>query len=74
MTQKRIMRFFERAAKCRAEIGIAFLAVVTLMVSATAVIAQTGGGATLVGTVKDNILRFVDGKPLVNVVDKQKGY
>jgi phosphoglycerate dehydrogenase-like enzyme len=26
------------------------------------------------GTVKDNIKRFVDGKPLINVVDKQKGY
>jgi len=28
----------------------------------------------MAGTVKENILRFVDGKPLVNVVDKQKGY
>ena len=28
----------------------------------------------MVGTVKENIERFVDGKPLVNVVDKQKGY
>jgi hypothetical protein len=27
-----------------------------------------------VGTIKDNIQRFVDGRPLVNVVDKQKGY
>ncbi|MBZ5591528.1 MAG: D-2-hydroxyacid dehydrogenase [Acidobacteriia bacterium] len=26
------------------------------------------------GTVKENIQRFVDGKPLINVVDKQKGY
>jgi phosphoglycerate dehydrogenase-like enzyme len=26
------------------------------------------------GTVKENIKRFVDGKPLINVVDKQKGY
>jgi len=26
------------------------------------------------GTVKENIKRFVDGKPLLNVVDKQKGY
>jgi phosphoglycerate dehydrogenase-like enzyme len=24
--------------------------------------------------VKDNIVRFVEGKPLINVVDKQKGY
>ena len=28
----------------------------------------------MVGTVKENIKRFVDGRPLVNVVDKQKGY
>lgn len=28
----------------------------------------------MVGTVKENIRRFVDGKPLVNIVDKQKGY
>lgn len=28
----------------------------------------------MVGIVKENILRFVEGKPLVNVVDKQKGY
>jgi phosphoglycerate dehydrogenase-like enzyme len=30
--------------------------------------------ARMVGTVKENLIRFVDGKPLVNVVDKQKGY
>jgi len=28
----------------------------------------------MVGTIKLNIQRFVDGKPLINVVDKQKGY
>ena len=28
----------------------------------------------MVGTIKENIKRFVDGKPLINVVDKQKGY
>jgi phosphoglycerate dehydrogenase-like enzyme len=28
----------------------------------------------MVGTIKENIKRFVDGRPLVNVVDKQKGY
>ncbi|UCF38819.1 MAG: D-2-hydroxyacid dehydrogenase [Acidobacteriota bacterium] len=28
----------------------------------------------MVATIKQNILRFVEGKPLVNVVDKQKGY
>src|SRR5262249_38861342 len=30
--------------------------------------------ARMTGTVKENIRRFVDGKPLINVVDKQKGY
>jgi phosphoglycerate dehydrogenase-like enzyme len=30
--------------------------------------------ARMVGTIKENIRRFVDGKPLLNVVDKQKGY
>lgn len=30
--------------------------------------------ARMVGTVKENLERFVEGKPLVNVVDKQKGY
>ena len=30
--------------------------------------------ARMVGTIKENIQRFVDGRPLVNVVDKQKGY
>lgn len=28
----------------------------------------------MVATIKENLQRFVDGKPLVNVVDKQKGY
>lgn len=30
--------------------------------------------ARMVGTVKENIRRFVEGKPLINVVDKRKGY
>jgi phosphoglycerate dehydrogenase-like enzyme len=30
--------------------------------------------ARMVGTIKENIRRFADGKPLLNVVDKQKGY
>ena len=30
--------------------------------------------ARMVNTIKENIRRFVEGKPLVNVVDKQKGY
>jgi len=28
----------------------------------------------MVSTIKENIRRFVEGKPLINVVDKQKGY
>jgi D-2-hydroxyacid dehydrogenase (NADP+) len=31
-------------------------------------------GARMIGTIKENIRRFVEGKPLINVVDKQKGY
>ena len=30
--------------------------------------------ARMIGTIKENIVRFVDGKPMLNVVDKQKGY
>jgi phosphoglycerate dehydrogenase-like enzyme len=30
--------------------------------------------ARMVGTIKENIARFCDGRPLINVVDKQKGY
>jgi len=28
----------------------------------------------MIGTIKENIRRFVEGKPLINVVDRQKGY
>lgn len=28
----------------------------------------------MVGTIKTNLRRFIDGKPLINVVDKEKGY
>ena len=28
----------------------------------------------MTGTIKENVRRFVAGKPLINVVDKQKGY
>jgi phosphoglycerate dehydrogenase-like enzyme len=28
----------------------------------------------MIGTIKENLLRFVTGKPLINVVNKQKGY
>jgi D-2-hydroxyacid dehydrogenase (NADP+) len=30
--------------------------------------------ARMVGTIKENLQRFVEGKPMINVVDKQKGY
>jgi phosphoglycerate dehydrogenase-like enzyme len=30
--------------------------------------------ARMVNTIKDNIQRFADGKPLINIVDKQKGW
>jgi phosphoglycerate dehydrogenase-like enzyme len=30
--------------------------------------------ARMVGTIKENIRRFVEGQPLINVVDKSKGY
>jgi phosphoglycerate dehydrogenase-like enzyme len=30
--------------------------------------------ARMIGTIKENVKRFVDGRPLLNVVDKQKGY
>ncbi len=30
--------------------------------------------ARMVNTIRENIRRFVEGKPLINVVDKQKGY
>jgi phosphoglycerate dehydrogenase-like enzyme len=30
--------------------------------------------ARMVGTIKENVKRFAEGKPLINVVDKKKGY
>ena len=30
--------------------------------------------ARMIGTIQENIRRFVNGMPLLNVVDKQKGY
>lgn len=30
--------------------------------------------ARMIGTIQENIRRFADGRPLINVVDKQKGY
>jgi D-2-hydroxyacid dehydrogenase (NADP+) len=31
-------------------------------------------GARTIDLMKDNLLRFLDGEPLINVVDKQRGY
>lgn len=28
----------------------------------------------MIGTIRDNIIRFCDGKPLINVIDKHRGY
>ena len=30
--------------------------------------------ARMIGTITENIQRFTDGRPLLNVVDKKKGY
>ena len=30
--------------------------------------------ARMIGTIKQNVQRFIEGKPLNNVVDKRKGY
>ena len=54
MTQKRITRSSRPTDACRVVLGFAFGAAMTLMVAATAAMAQTGGGATIVGTVKDS--------------------
>jgi hypothetical protein len=53
MTQKKITRTLRRVVGCRAEVGFGFRAVVILMAASALAPAQTGGGATLVGTVKD---------------------
>ena len=53
MTKKRMSAFVHGAAR------FAFRAVATMMVATTVVMAQTGGGATLVGTVKDASGSFV---------------
>ncbi len=47
MTKKRISGFVHEAASCAVRV------VATLLVAAAVAMAQTGGGATLVGTVKD---------------------
>ena len=58
-------RFFIQAAKSGAASDVRFLAVVALMVvAAAAAMAQTGDGATLVGTVKDATGAVVAGAKL----------
>jgi hypothetical protein len=53
-THRKTNRLFIRAARSGGAIGFQFIVLVTLIVAgATAAMPQTGGGATLVGTVKD---------------------
>src|ERR1700676_2380830 len=66
MTQNRIMRYFLQAADYRA--AFAFRTALTLMVASAAIMAQTGGGATLVGTVKDSTGSVV-GQAKVTVIN-----
>ncbi len=53
MTLAETVRFLFMASKCRPVIDATLRAIVTLMIAVGSLIAQTGGGATLVGTVKD---------------------
>ena len=53
MTLHEIVRFLRLASKCRPAMNSALSGIVTLMVATGTVMAQTGGGATLVGTVRD---------------------
>jgi hypothetical protein len=65
MTQNRTMRYLLEAAYHRATFVRTAL---TLMVASAAMIAQTGGGATLVGTVKDSTGSVV-GQAKVTVIN-----
>ena len=72
--RKRITRFFSRTGEYRSAIGLRLLAVVAMMVTAAfAAMAQTGGGATLVGTVKDSTGAVVAGAK-VRVVNTATNY
>ncbi len=72
--RKRITRFFSRTGEYRSAIGLRLLAVVAMMVTAAfAAMAQTGGGATLVGTVKDSTGAIVAGAK-VRVVNTATNY
>ena len=66
MTQKRIARYLPHTAECR--VAFAFRIVLTLIVASVAMRAQTGGGATLVGTVKDSTGSVV-GQAKVTVIN-----
>ena len=72
MTARRSVRFLPRARACKAAIAFAILAVLTLVIS-TAALAQTGGGATLVGTVKDTSGALVGGAK-VKVVNTETNF
>jgi Carboxypeptidase regulatory-like domain/TonB dependent receptor len=63
MTQKSIVRYLPQA----------FRTVLTLMVASTAMMAQTGGGATLVGTVKDSTGSVV-GQAKVTVINTANNF
>src|SRR5438270_13907994 len=53
-TVERRTRYFAPSPKCRAAIDFTFVALVMVILQAPALMAQTGGGATLVGTIKDS--------------------
>src|SRR2546429_1200571 len=53
MTLQAIVRFSRLASRYRTAIDIALRGIATLMVATGTGMAQTGGGATLVGTVRD---------------------
>src|SRR4051812_42069401 len=61
MTFSRLVRFLASADCSRWGLTVAHRCILTLLVCAGAVMAQTGGGATLVGTVKDGTGAFVSG-------------
>jgi hypothetical protein len=51
-TQEKRNSHLAPSAKCQTAIDIIFIALALLIIQAPALMAQTGGGATLVGTVK----------------------
>jgi molybdopterin synthase catalytic subunit len=63
MTLHDSVRSSRSPSKCRPALTSAIRGIATLMVAAGTAIAQTGGGATLVGTVKDATGATVAGAP-----------